>query len=100
MGELARLAETAPSSVPAFLRAALEAFTDEPGWLASAARRTSVMPSFVECAARHCAGLPSKTDRREFRDRIAGYLSADELREFTDAHAAEWSRLRGLSPPG
>lgn len=94
LNELKRLALHAPGSVPRFIVTLLAAFPVSAGDIASTAHVAGISEPFVSAAALHCAALSTKTERRAFREQIAGYLSADHLAHFDNVMAAEWSRLR------
>lgn len=92
--ELIRLAEHATAGVSRFHRTLLDTFPDNPDWVVMAAVRAGTLDVFIRDSALHCAALSTKTIRNEFRARIAGYLSADQIDQFVQLMSAEWSRLR------
>jgi hypothetical protein len=94
--ELKRLAEHAPDSVAPFLRKLLVAFPHNTDWLFRAAEWAGVADEFIDRSAQFCAAFPSHTEREQFRARIFGYMSSEQIERFNRVGAVEWARLRNL----
>lgn len=98
-GRLSWLAEYRQEEVPQQIEDGLQQFPEYLTFIRLGAKRIDRLDLFMQLAAIRCASLPTKTDRRNFREQLVPLSTDVELQLFDSQMAAEWARLRGKANP-